>query len=157
MISVRIRRPFLSLISKKPILIIVNKMVLNFLPGNKTDLGILICSNEEITTLNQQYRGVDRATDVLSFSSDEIDPETGNQYLGDIVISCETAAVQAKLSGHDLQTEIFILLIHGFLHLLGYDHDTIINKEEMWRTQFNIHKTLGIEVQSLPGDDDQPS
>jgi len=157
MISLRIRRPFLSLISKKQILIIGNKMVLNFLPVNKTDLGILICSNEEITTLNQQYRGIDRATDVLSFSSDEIDPETGNQYLGDIVISCETAAVQAKLAGYDVQTEIFILLIHGFLHLLGYDHDTIINKEEMWRTQFNIHKTLGIEVQSLPGDDDQPS
>ena len=104
--------------------------------------------------MNSKFRDTDRPTDVLSFGSDETDPETGNRYLGDIIISYETAEKQASMANHDVQTEIKILLIHGFLHLLGFDHDTEKNKKMMWQKQFSIHKFLGIDVWSLPGDDD---
>jgi rRNA maturation RNase YbeY len=75
-------------------------------------------------TLNRQYRGKDRTTDVLSFALREgpfadLQPE----FLGDIVISVPVAAKQAREAGHSLAREIELLLVHGLLHLLGYDHE----------------------------------
>lgn len=73
-----------------------------------------------IHILNRQYRGKDKPTDVLSFPlADELHPE----LLGDVVISVDTAARQAQRRGHSLREEIQTLLIHGVLHLLGYDHE----------------------------------
>lgn len=73
-----------------------------------------------IHALNRQYRGKDKPTDVLSFPlADEIQPSV----LGDVVISVETAARQAQRRRHSLREELQILLIHGILHLLGYDHE----------------------------------
>jgi probable rRNA maturation factor len=73
-----------------------------------------------IQALNRQYRGKDKPTDVLSFPlADELQPF----LLGEVVISTETAARQAERHGHTLREELQILLIHGILHLLGYDHE----------------------------------
>lgn len=73
-----------------------------------------------IHTLNRQYRGKDKPTDVLSFPlADDLHPE----LLGDVVISLDTATRQAQRRGHSLREEVQILLIHGILHLLGYDHE----------------------------------
>jgi probable rRNA maturation factor len=73
-----------------------------------------------IHALNRQYRGKDKPTDVLSFPlADEIQPT----LLGDVVISVDTAAHQAQRRHHSLSEELQILLIHGILHLLGYDHE----------------------------------
>jgi probable rRNA maturation factor len=73
-----------------------------------------------IHALNRQYRGKDKPTDVLSFPlADEIQPF----LLGDVAISLDTAARQAQRRGHPLQEELQLLLIHGILHLLGYDHE----------------------------------
>lgn len=154
MISLLIRKPFLPFISRSQILTIIDKTVEKVLSEDDIDIGILICSDEEIRKTNLQYRQIDRATDVLSFCSDEMDPDTGNRYLGDIIVSFESAFKQATFAGHDIQTEIAILLIHGFLHLLGFDHDTEIKKSQMWKMQFDIHDFLGISVQSLPGEND---
>jgi probable rRNA maturation factor len=77
-------------------------------------------TDPEIHTLNRQYRGKDKPTDVLSFPlADELQP----LLLGDVVISVETAARQAQQRGHALRGELQTLLIHGILHLLGYDHE----------------------------------
>ena len=77
-------------------------------------------TDPEIHTLNRQYRGKDRPTDVLSFPlADALQPS----LLGDVVISVETAARQARRRGHSLREELRTLLIHGILHLLGYDHE----------------------------------
>jgi probable rRNA maturation factor len=74
----------------------------------------------EVHALNRQYRGKDKPTDVLSFPlADELQPS----LLGDVVISVETAARQARRRGHSLREELQTLLIHGVLHLLGYDHE----------------------------------
>lgn len=89
------------------------------------DLSVLLTDDSEIHQLNREYRGVDRPTDVLSFSQQEGEfPSIAPDLLGDVVISLETAKKQAVEQGHSLEEELFILLAHGILHLLGYDHET---------------------------------
>ena len=78
---------------------------------------VAIVSDARVRGLNRQYRTIDRATDVLSFPSDE--PE----YLGDVVIAVGVATRQARAAGHPLGTELRVLALHGLLHLLGYDHE----------------------------------
>ncbi len=87
----------------------------------KIEVSVYITDDEEIRKLNKNYRGKDKPTDVLSFPLNE----TFNGYtlLGDIVISQDTAERQAKELGHTLNYEIKRLLIHGLVHLLGYDHE----------------------------------
>jgi len=75
-------------------------------------------------SLNRRYRGIDKTTDVLSFPLLDPDiPRTGTELLGDIVISLPRATIQAAQSGHSLREELDRLVIHGLLHLLGYDHE----------------------------------
>jgi probable rRNA maturation factor len=102
------------------------------------DITIQLTDDREIAELNQTYRGEAKATDVLSFNQDFNDPETGNLYLGDIIISIETAAEQAPDYDLSLDEEIAFLAIHGTLHLSGYDHFKPDEKEEMWKIQDQI-------------------
>jgi rRNA maturation RNase YbeY len=82
------------------------------------ELSLVICDDEAIRTLNRQWRQKDAPTDVLSF------PQDDEVILGDLVISADTAARQAAVRGHALRDELRVLLVHGLLHLLGYDHET---------------------------------
>ena len=82
-----------------------------------------------IRTLNRRWMKKDRPTDVLSFPLGEKGPD-GKYYLGDIVIALPVAARQAREKGHSLDRELRLLAIHGFLHLLGYDHFAGIEEEE---------------------------
>ena len=90
------------------------------------ELTILIASDARISALNKDYRGIDGPTDVLSFAAREgppfITPEGSSTYLGDVVVSYPTAVEQAKEAGHAIETELALLIVHGCLHLLGYDH-----------------------------------
>ena len=88
--------------------------------------------------------GVDGPTDVLSFPSDEIDPETGNRYLGDILISVQRAAAQAQIPGHPVESEVQLLIVHGVLHLMGHDHAEPEEKARMWKAQTEILTQLGL-------------
>lgn len=98
--------------------------ILNDLGRSDSELSILVTDDAEIHALNRSYRGVDRPTDVLSFSQLEGDgPRTEHQLLGDVVISWETAEQQALDRGESLLDEMRRLLAHGVLHLLGYDHE----------------------------------
>ena len=93
------------------------------------ELSVSFIGDDAIRELNHQYRGIDRPTDVLSFSLREGET-VGQQYpLGDIVISLDTAKRQAESFGNQLEEEINELIFHGFLHLLGYDHDGENNRE----------------------------
>lgn len=103
-----------------------------------TEVDITIVDDEEIHTLNREYRNVDRPTDVLSFALDEgeeDEPELidgpEEHLLGDIIISAETAQRQGEEFGHGLEREIVYLAVHGLLHLLGYDHMTEEDKKIM--------------------------
>jgi len=101
----------------------------------KNDLSVVIDSDEVLKELNQQYRGLDQPTDVLSFSANDLDLETGHNILGDIVISYPQAEKQAVDANHTVNKEIQLLIIHGVLHLLGYDHSNEKEKAIMWDIQ----------------------
>jgi probable rRNA maturation factor len=98
------------------------------------ELSILLCTDDLIAELNAEYRGIDRSTDVLSFPLDEA-PDTGggHRMLGDIVVSIDTARVQALRHRHRLLDELTFLLVHGLLHLIGYDHRTDADADRMDR------------------------
>jgi probable rRNA maturation factor len=98
---------------------------------------IAFVSDKAIRQLNQQFRGIDKATDVLSFPDDGPD-----ENLGDIAISVETAAMQAKENGLSFSGEIAQLILHGLLHLSGYDHET--DNGEMNRLELKLRRKLRI-------------
>ena len=98
---------------------------------------IAFVSDKTIRQLNRQFRNVDKATDVLSFPADD---DAAN--LGDIAISVDTAAAQAKENGLTFDEEVAQLILHGLLHLCGYDHET--DNGEMNRLELRLRRYLGI-------------
>lgn len=101
-------------------------------------LDVSVVDDEEIKEINQQYRGKNKPTDVLSFAQLEGEStfSTGAQVLlGDIVISLTTALRQAEAEGHPLPEEMAFLTVHAMLHLLGYDHERSADKKKMWEQQ----------------------
>lgn len=106
------------------------------------EVSVVFCGDSFISELNSEYRGVEGPTDVLSFALNEGEDGPGFQnvqgmpdMLGDIVVSVETAERQAKGTGKALEDELRLLLVHGTLHLLGYDHDTPEKEAVMWKRQ----------------------
>jgi rRNA maturation RNase YbeY len=89
----------------------------------ETELSILLVNDREMRGLNRRYRGIDRTTDVLAFAQQEGAGGSPDGLLGDVVISVDTARRQARDAGSSLGVEVDRLLIHGLLHLLGYDHE----------------------------------
>ena len=87
------------------------------------EVGVLVCDDATIRTLNRDFRHKDAATDVLSFAGGEAEPGTV-PYLGDIAISLETARRQVEAGGLPLLRELETLLLHALIHLMGYDHET---------------------------------
>jgi len=121
-------------------------MRLEGLPEN-AQVSVTFVDDATIHELNREHRGVDRPTDVLSFPQFEADeeiPEGMPHVLGDLVVSLETARRQAEEYGHSEEREIAFLLVHGFLHLLGYDHETAEEEAEMRDEQRVLLDRLGI-------------
>ncbi len=108
------------------------------------DLTLVLTGDSQIQALDREFMKEDSPTDVLSFPSSEIDPETGRHYLGDIVISVPRAEAQSVAAGHSLEAELSLLVIHGVLHLLGHDHAGVKEKKRMWAAQSEILTLLGI-------------
>jgi probable rRNA maturation factor len=104
---------------------------------------LALVSDARMRELNREFRGLDRATDVLSFGwSGDGRPRPGSTYLGDIVISVDTALQKARRRGTTLRRELRILTLHGFLHLLGYDHEA--DGGEMRRIEYRLRKKFGL-------------
>ena len=99
------------------------------------EVSILLTDDADIRKLNQKFRNIDQATDVLSFPQDvDEDPIIPEEIiLGDIAVSLDTAQAQAKEHGLTFEEEIILLLIHGILHLLGYDHEISEQEDERMR------------------------
>jgi len=108
------------------------------------DLSIVLTDDRQLRELNREYLGIDAPTDVLSFPASETDPETGARYLGDILISIPRAAEQAQAAGHDVQSEVQLLVVHGVLHLLGHDHAGAEEKARMWEAQSKVLERIGL-------------
>lgn len=109
------------------------------------DLTIVLTDNAQLHELNRDYLGIDAPTDVLSFPASETDPESARRYLGDILVSVPRAEEQAQAAGHALQAEVQLLIVHGTLHLLGYDHAGDEDKAQMWKAQAEILEKLGLK------------
>lgn len=126
----------------------------------EAEVSLLLTTEEEIRRLNREFRGVDRATDVLSFPvtdyaragdfrfleerDDCFHPETGELLLGDIVIAKERVISQAEEYGHSLKREYAFLIVHSVLHLTGFDHMEEADRIEMERMQREIMEKLNI-------------
>ncbi len=120
---------------------------------------ISLTDDVELHRLNLQFRGMDKPTDVLSFSSEryrdgKLKPDANAapgsadapEFLGDIVISMERCSEQAAAAGHPIESELALLVIHGTLHLLGYDHNSKTRKARMWSTQSRALQSIGITL-----------
>jgi probable rRNA maturation factor len=103
-------------------------------------VSVLLAGDEQIRTLNREFRHKDKATDVLSFPAAEVGPRM--RLAGDLAISVETAAREAESRGHALIIELETLLLHGVLHLAGYDHET--DSGEMARREETLRRKLGL-------------
>ena len=131
--------------------------------GNNIEVDISIVSNKEIQELNRTYRNMDRPTDVLSFALEEVssefdvdfeeltyeeDSEVDEQdierHLGDIILSYPRAVEQAAEYGHSLERELGFLVVHGFLHLNGYDHQTEEESKAMFALQEEVLTEYGL-------------
>lgn len=126
----------------------------------EVEVNLLLTMNDEIHEMNQHFRGIDRATDVLSFpmidyieagnfdfleeAMEYFDPETGELVLGDIVISKEKVISQAKEYGHSIEREYAFLIAHSMLHLFGYDHMEEAERITMEEKQKEILEQLQI-------------
>lgn len=121
--------------------------------SGETEVSVTFMSDEEIKQINAEYRGIDKPTDVISFALEEV--TTGEvaiiveqdmpTILGDILISVDTAKRQAVEYEHSINREIGFLALHGFLHLLGYDHMTAEDEAKMFGRQKEILGTFGLE------------
>lgn len=120
---------------------------LNYLKLSNVVFNIIIVDNDTIHSINKDYRGVDRPTDVISFALEDDTSfiQTDIRILGDIYISIEKAKEQAQSYNHSLKREISFLTVHGLLHLLGYDHMNEEDEKEMFELQELILDGYGIK------------
>lgn len=110
-------------------------------PADGTDAwSVCLVSDRRIRELNREFRARDQPTDVLSFPDDDDPDPDGSRYLGDVVISVATAQRQAEEAGHSLEQELEVLALHGYLHLVGHDHET--DDGAMMRLQRRLEREL---------------
>jgi len=105
----------------------------------KGEVSVMVSTDAAIRKLNREYRGKDKATDVLSFPAEGIGTEG---IAGDLMVSIQTALRQAKLQKHSLATEMKVLLLHGVLHLAGHDHET--DEGQMAKLEVRLRAKLGL-------------
>lgn len=135
--------------------------ILNFagsylkLPEN-TEMSVTLMDNEHIHEINKKYRGVDKPTDVISFAIEEDDPDEVPiilpedeefdipKNIGDIMVSMDKVKEQAEYLGHSEDRELGFLVVHGFLHLNGYDHMKEEGEKEMFGLQREILDSYGL-------------
>ena len=119
----------------------------------EAEVSVTFVTNERIQEINKEYRQKDKPTDVISFALQEMGEgeieihyeEDAPSILGDIIISVSMAKEQAEDYGHSIERELGFLAVHGFLHLLGYDHETGEQEKEMFDKQKEILNAYGLK------------
>lgn len=116
------------------------------LPGNKCEVAVALSSNAAVARLNGQFRGKPKPTNVLSFPAapDTVAASGSGIMLGDIVLAAETVRNEAEAAGLPLAHHLQHLVVHGILHLVGYDHLTSEDADEMEAIEIEVLATLGI-------------
>lgn len=116
------------------------RRLVDFLPAGADSVSVRLVSDRRMREANRTFRGKDATTDVLSFPTRNGPDPAGERHLGDILISVTRAASQAREADHALEQELKLLALHGYLHLLGYDHET--DDGEMMRLQRKTARLL---------------
>ncbi len=128
--------------------------------GRNAEIGLVITNQEKVQELNRDYRGEDRPTEVLAFymttaaeqpesePAQFVSPPDGMRHLGEVVISYSQAVIQAQEHRHSINKELAILIIHGVLHLLGYDQEDTQQKQEMAAREQIILSKIILEQES---------
>jgi probable rRNA maturation factor len=147
MINLQVKRT-VKLPVERSTLLHTAQVTLDFINASGSDVSIVLGNDDLLKKLNRKYSNVDAATDVLSFPSSELDPDTGSIYLGDVVISLPHALAQAEAGGHPIADELQLLVVHGILHLVGYDHLEQVDKEKMQSAQDSVLYQLGVSLVS---------
>jgi probable rRNA maturation factor len=106
-------------------------------------VGVLVANDRRVRELNRQWRKIDKATNVLSFAY-PAQPAGASRYIGDLAISYETAAREAAAENKSISDHVAHLAVHGFLHLLGYDHEAEADAERMEQAERSILAQIGI-------------
>jgi probable rRNA maturation factor len=146
-IVIQIDDPFQSFIDQTRIENALNATFRLFPPSVDGTISVVVTDNETVRGLNRDYRGIDAPTDVLSFdnpSDPDFSGEEVRQHLGDVIIAYPVAKKQAAAGEHTVLEEVILLTIHGTLHLLGFDHNTLGNKEKMWAAQSQVLAALNL-------------
>jgi probable rRNA maturation factor len=123
-------------------------------PPERCELLVRLTGDAELRKFNAQFRGIDEATDVLSFATEQFkDGRPTRAYehrpnvrfhLGEVYISLDRCVAQAAEHGHSTDDELRLMIVHGVLHLLGYDHMSPTRKRRMWAAQARAFKALGV-------------
>jgi|YNPNPStandDraft_1061719.scaffolds.fasta_scaffold20805_3 probable rRNA maturation factor len=125
------------------------------------EMTLVLTDDATIQELNRTFRQVDSPTDVLAFptaeGADFVLPPDLPPYLGDVIISYPTALAQAEAQGHPVDQELTLLIVHGCLHLLGYDHETEEERQRMWARQEALCAQLAAKEDDLPPDAHHPA
>jgi probable rRNA maturation factor len=153
-IEVQVARPFRSAV-RAPWLRRIARHVLVAEDADPTELGVVISDDATVRELNRRYLGVDEPTDVLSFGLGGkgdalfVLPPGEAAPLGEVIISYPTAVRQAEEQGHSVEAEVAHLLVHGILHLLGYDHLEAEDERVMRRREEEILEDMDLEAVSF--------
>lgn len=138
-LSIRIEKPFVNLVSKQWLTRAVKLTLAHTGISSQVELGLVIAGDETVHELNRNYRSVDSTTDVIAFALSErsegvglfVTPPDDVIHLGEVIISYPQAKKQAEEQRHSLERELALLVAHGVLHLLGYDHELLEQAEKM--------------------------
>jgi probable rRNA maturation factor len=153
-LSIQIEKPFVGLVSKQWLRRAVKLTLVHTGIGSPVELGLVIAGDDTVHNLNRDYRSVDRITDVIAFSLSEqgavdkqpfITPPDDVIHLGEIIISYPQAKRQAGEQRHPLERELALLVAHGVLHLLGYDHELPEQAEKMRSMETRVLHTIKTE------------
>jgi probable rRNA maturation factor len=137
-IEVQIAPAFAGILSEEHLQKVAKAVLKN--EGETGQACLVVADDDELQRLNRDYLGIDAPTDVLAFSAREdagpfvVAPEA-QSYLGDVILSYPRARAQANEVGHSVDQELDLLIVHGLLHLLGYDHADDTEKAAMWARQ----------------------
>ncbi|MFQ5341792.1 MAG: rRNA maturation RNase YbeY [Anaerolineae bacterium] len=141
-VDVQIGEAFAGAVNAQQIEQHVTRTLSSVAPDAPASLAVTITDDTTIQTLNRDYLGIDAPTDVLAFSQVEgaalPAPAAGPRYLGDVIVSYERAVAQAAEYGEPVERELGRLVIHGTLHLLGYDDQHAAERDRMWNVQESI-------------------
>lgn len=152
-IDVQLEEPFGSRVQPEPLRRAADLTLRHQDVEETCELAVVVSGDDTLRELNRRHRGVDAPTDVLAFPHQAkgpdfpfVDPPGFPHYLGDVIISFPRAEAQAEEAGNALLAELQLLVIHGVLHLMGYDDRSEPERTRMWRAQHAILDEMGIEV-----------